>query len=135
MMQFFDLFFWLQEIPALPVTPLSFLRAMWEVSRVAAARYPTLLIDMLMLMLFQSRTRKFLVQCCGSGIFIPDPDFSDFVVLILSVQNKKVSSLVLRIRNFYPGSCFFSIPDPESNNNNKEKFVVLPVCIHKLHKI
>lgn len=27
-----------QEIPALPVTPLSFLRAMWEVSRVAAAR-------------------------------------------------------------------------------------------------
>ena len=28
-----------QEIPSLPVTPLSFLRAMWEVSRVAAARY------------------------------------------------------------------------------------------------
>lgn len=27
-----------QEIPSLPVTPLSFLRAMWEVSRVAAAR-------------------------------------------------------------------------------------------------
>jgi hypothetical protein len=44
MMQFCELFFWLQEIPALPVTPLSFLRAMWEVSRVAAARYPTLFI-------------------------------------------------------------------------------------------
>jgi hypothetical protein len=28
-----------QQVPPLPLTPLSFLRAMWEVSRVAAARY------------------------------------------------------------------------------------------------
>jgi hypothetical protein len=34
-----------QQVPPLPVTPLSFLRAMWEVSRVAAARYTTVFIS------------------------------------------------------------------------------------------
>jgi hypothetical protein len=42
---------------------------------------------------------------------------------------------VLRIRDVYPGSGFFSIPDPGSKNSNKrkrgvkKKFVVIPFYV------
>ena len=56
--------FLVQEVPALPVTPLSFLRAMWEVSRVAAARYTlTHFIHTLVL----------IKDCLKSSVADPDP--------------------------------------------------------------
>jgi hypothetical protein len=52
-------------------------------------------------------------QCCGSGMFIPDPDF-------LPIPD--------------PGSW---IPDPKTSTKERgeKSFVVIPFCSHKFHII
>jgi hypothetical protein len=62
------------------------------------------------------RIRVKIVQCCGSGMFIPDPDFYPFRIPDLGSR----------------------IPDPKTatQERGEKKFVVKPFfCSHIIHKI